>query len=229
MVIFGNFLSNQNAKFFLCICHFWGFGFDFFLGWIAVQPLQVLYTSLNSPSQLTNWKSSGGDPCGESWKGITCEGTAVVSMYECLWQMWFFELNLVVQSVWDLVNGSYCCCNSEISGLGLNGTMGYLLSDLKSLRKLWEYYCFIFLIGLWNYIYIFQRIELLLQFYLCLLAIWATTTFMIQSHISCHQILQACKFNLFVDCFYLYEAVIFVILWNISCLLYHAEILQATT
>ncbi|XP_062161527.1 protein STRUBBELIG-RECEPTOR FAMILY 8 [Alnus glutinosa] len=69
-----------------------------------VQPLQVLYTSLNSPSKLTNWKSSGGDPCGESWKGITCEGSAVVSI--------------------------------DISGLGLNGTLGYLLSNLKSLRKL---------------------------------------------------------------------------------------------
>ncbi|KAG6691637.1 hypothetical protein I3843_10G071600 [Carya illinoinensis] len=68
-----------------------------------VQSLQVLYTALNNPSQLTNWKSIGGDPCSESWKGITCEGSAVVSI--------------------------------EISGLGLNGTMGYSL-DLKSLRKL---------------------------------------------------------------------------------------------
>nr|XP_011460016.1 PREDICTED: protein STRUBBELIG-RECEPTOR FAMILY 8 [Fragaria vesca subsp. vesca] len=68
-----------------------------------VQALQVMYTSVNSPPQLTNWKSSGGDPCGESWKGVTCEGTAVVAI--------------------------------EVSGLGLSGTMGYLLSDLLSLRK----------------------------------------------------------------------------------------------
>jgi len=47
---------------------------------VAVQALQVMYTSLNSPSQLTTWKSNGGDPCAESWKGITCEGSAVVSM-----------------------------------------------------------------------------------------------------------------------------------------------------
>ncbi|KAJ7967735.1 Strubbelig-receptor family protein [Quillaja saponaria] len=45
-----------------------------------VQALQVMYSSLNSPPQLTNWKSSGGDPCGESWKGVTCEGSAVVSI-----------------------------------------------------------------------------------------------------------------------------------------------------
>ncbi|KAF8114962.1 hypothetical protein N665_0030s0011 [Sinapis alba] len=69
-----------------------------------VQALQVLYTSLNTPSQLTNWKNGGGDPCGESWKGITCEGSAVVSI--------------------------------DISDSGVSGTLGYLLSDLMSLRKL---------------------------------------------------------------------------------------------
>ncbi|XP_057795022.1 protein STRUBBELIG-RECEPTOR FAMILY 8 [Salvia miltiorrhiza] len=69
-----------------------------------VQGLQVLYTSLNNPSQLTGWKSSGGDPCGESWKGITCQRSSVVSI--------------------------------QISGLGLNGTMGYLLNILMSLKTL---------------------------------------------------------------------------------------------
>ncbi|KAF5944218.1 hypothetical protein HYC85_018295 [Camellia sinensis] len=69
-----------------------------------VQALQVIYNSLNNPPQLTNWKTSGGDPCGESWKGVTCQGSSVVSI--------------------------------QISGLGLNGTMGYLLSDFLSLRIL---------------------------------------------------------------------------------------------
>ncbi|CAK9182220.1 unnamed protein product [Ilex paraguariensis] len=69
-----------------------------------VQALQVMFASLNSPSQLTSWKSNGGDPCGESWKGITCQGSAVVSI--------------------------------QISGLGVSGTMGYLLNNLASLRTL---------------------------------------------------------------------------------------------
>ncbi|KAK7245900.1 hypothetical protein RIF29_40754 [Crotalaria pallida] len=69
-----------------------------------VQALGVLYNALNSPTSLTGWKVGDGDPCGESWKGITCEGSSVVSI--------------------------------ELSGLGLNGTLGYLLSDLMSLRKL---------------------------------------------------------------------------------------------
>ncbi|GMP75597.1 hypothetical protein CsSME_00032624 [Camellia sinensis var. sinensis] len=69
-----------------------------------VQALQVIYSSLNNPSQLTNWKTNGGDPCGESWKGVTCQGSAVVSI--------------------------------QISGLGLSGTMGYLLASFLSLRTL---------------------------------------------------------------------------------------------
>ncbi|TKY72195.1 STRUBBELIG-RECEPTOR FAMILY 8 [Spatholobus suberectus] len=69
-----------------------------------VQALEVMYNALNSPTQLTGWKIGGGDPCEESWKGVTCEGSAVVSI--------------------------------ELSGLGLDGTLGYLLSDLMSLRKL---------------------------------------------------------------------------------------------
>ncbi|KAK3016793.1 hypothetical protein RJ639_006059, partial [Escallonia herrerae] len=71
---------------------------------LVVQALQVIYASLNNPSQLTNWKPTGGDPCGESWKGIICQGTAVVSL--------------------------------QVPGLGLSGTLGYLLSALMSLRTL---------------------------------------------------------------------------------------------
>ncbi|GAB2298915.1 hypothetical protein Dimus_032992 [Dionaea muscipula] len=45
-----------------------------------------------------------GDPCGEFWMGVRCDGSAVVSL--------------------------------ELSGLGLNGTMGYLLSNLLSLKTM---------------------------------------------------------------------------------------------
>lgn len=42
--------------------------------------LRVLYTSLNSPSQLTQWNANGDDPCGQSWKGITCSGSRVTEI-----------------------------------------------------------------------------------------------------------------------------------------------------
>ncbi|CAA7407664.1 unnamed protein product [Spirodela intermedia] len=69
-----------------------------------VQVLQVLYGSLNRPYQLSGWKSSGGDPCGESWKGISCSGSSVVSI--------------------------------QNPGLGLDGSLGYQLANLLSLRTL---------------------------------------------------------------------------------------------
>ncbi|CAO2842485.1 unnamed protein product [Amaranthus hypochondriacus] len=69
-----------------------------------VQSLQVLYGALNNPAELTGWKSSGGDPCVESWKGVKCDGSAVVSL--------------------------------DLSGLGVSGSMGYMLGNLVSLKTL---------------------------------------------------------------------------------------------
>ncbi|KAF3432314.1 hypothetical protein FNV43_RR27054 [Rhamnella rubrinervis] len=45
-----------------------------------VSALNVMYTSLNSPSKLSGWKSSGGDPCGDSWQGIKCTDSSVTKI-----------------------------------------------------------------------------------------------------------------------------------------------------
>ncbi|MCL7032696.1 hypothetical protein MKW94_009213 [Papaver nudicaule] len=46
-----------------------------------VMVLQDLYKSLNQPPQLVGWNlMSGADPCKESWKGISCSGSSVVSI-----------------------------------------------------------------------------------------------------------------------------------------------------
>lgn len=42
--------------------------------------LNVMFSSMNSPSQLTRWTSSGGDPCGGSWTGISCSGSRVTKI-----------------------------------------------------------------------------------------------------------------------------------------------------
>ncbi|KAF9587120.1 hypothetical protein IFM89_039663 [Coptis chinensis] len=42
--------------------------------------LNVMYSSLNSAPQLTGWTSTGGDPCAQSWKGVTCSGSAVTEI-----------------------------------------------------------------------------------------------------------------------------------------------------
>ncbi|RRT64584.1 hypothetical protein BHM03_00027979 [Ensete ventricosum] len=60
--------AKLSTKFFCCNVPF------------AVSTLNVLFTSLNSPSQLTGWIANGGDPCGQSWLGVTCTGSAVTAM-----------------------------------------------------------------------------------------------------------------------------------------------------
>ncbi|KAH7546982.1 hypothetical protein FEM48_Zijuj01G0258800 [Ziziphus jujuba var. spinosa] len=67
---------------FMCIC---------ILGWkpssinAATDPqdvaaLKILYTSMNSAPQLTQWSSSSDDPCGQGWKGVTCSGQRVTEI-----------------------------------------------------------------------------------------------------------------------------------------------------
>ncbi|KAJ9548281.1 hypothetical protein OSB04_020824 [Centaurea solstitialis] len=45
-----------------------------------VKALQDLYRSFNTPPQLKGWKSNGGDPCQESWTGITCVGSSIIQI-----------------------------------------------------------------------------------------------------------------------------------------------------
>ncbi|XP_039826759.1 protein STRUBBELIG-RECEPTOR FAMILY 6-like isoform X4 [Panicum virgatum] len=42
--------------------------------------LNTLFKSLNSPGQLNGWQANGGDPCGQSWKGVTCSGSGVTKI-----------------------------------------------------------------------------------------------------------------------------------------------------
>ncbi|XP_027174137.1 protein STRUBBELIG-RECEPTOR FAMILY 2 [Coffea eugenioides] len=45
---------------------------------LDVQVLRSMYNALNRPPQLKGWKSEGGDPCDESWEGISCTGSSVI-------------------------------------------------------------------------------------------------------------------------------------------------------
>ncbi|XP_011048642.1 PREDICTED: protein STRUBBELIG-RECEPTOR FAMILY 6 [Populus euphratica] len=42
--------------------------------------LRVMFSSMNSPAQLTQWSANGDDPCGQNWKGITCSGSRVTEI-----------------------------------------------------------------------------------------------------------------------------------------------------
>lgn len=42
-----------------------------------------LHASLGSP-QLPGWVPSGGDPCGQGWQGVQCNGSDIITMYVLL-------------------------------------------------------------------------------------------------------------------------------------------------
>ncbi|XP_055801592.1 protein STRUBBELIG-RECEPTOR FAMILY 2 isoform X2 [Solanum dulcamara] len=44
------------------------------------EALRDLYRALNSPAQLNNWKLEGGDPCEESWTGVSCHQSSVIEI-----------------------------------------------------------------------------------------------------------------------------------------------------
>ncbi|CAM0906770.1 unnamed protein product [Alopecurus aequalis] len=69
-----------------------------------VTALGIFYTTMNSPPQLKNWVSQNGDPCGQSWTGITCSGSRVTTI--------------------------------NLSGMGLNGTLGYNMNLLTAVVQL---------------------------------------------------------------------------------------------
>ncbi|CAB4284520.1 unnamed protein product [Prunus armeniaca] len=46
----------------------------------GVTALQDFYEALNSPPQLKGWRLDGGDPCGESWVGVSCSGSSVIHL-----------------------------------------------------------------------------------------------------------------------------------------------------
>ncbi|XP_022154227.1 protein STRUBBELIG-RECEPTOR FAMILY 2 [Momordica charantia] len=43
-----------------------------------VTALQDFYSALNYPSELKGWRKEGGDPCEESWAGVSCSGSSVI-------------------------------------------------------------------------------------------------------------------------------------------------------
>uniref|UniRef100_A0A3Q7FWD9 Protein kinase domain-containing protein n=1 Tax=Solanum lycopersicum TaxID=4081 RepID=A0A3Q7FWD9_SOLLC len=89
--------------------------------------LRVLYSSLNSPGQLTKWNANGGDPCGESWTGITCSGNRVTEIdisNNNLGNQLPFQLPPNVQRL-------------NLAANGFNGGLPYSISQMTSLRYLY--------------------------------------------------------------------------------------------
>ncbi|XP_021825516.1 protein STRUBBELIG-RECEPTOR FAMILY 2-like isoform X2 [Prunus avium] len=48
-----------------------------FLLFTAVEDF---YKALNGPPQLKGWRLDSGDPCGESWAGLSCSGSSIIHL-----------------------------------------------------------------------------------------------------------------------------------------------------
>jgi len=59
----------------------------------AVASVNAIFQSVNSAPQL-GWPATanGDDPCGQSWKGITCSDNRVTQMYVMLFIQSCFAL-----------------------------------------------------------------------------------------------------------------------------------------
>ncbi|TMW94682.1 hypothetical protein EJD97_009938 [Solanum chilense] len=113
--------------------------------------LRVMYSSLNSPGQLTKWSSSeGGDPCGESWKGITCSGNRVteiqISGLGLSGSMGYQLTSLTSVTNFDLSNNNLGnqipyqlppnVKRLNLAGNGFTGVLPYSVSQITSLQYL---------------------------------------------------------------------------------------------
>ncbi|KAM1208469.1 hypothetical protein ACFX13_014490 [Malus domestica] len=45
---------------------------------LDVTALHYFYRALNNPQELKGWRLDGGDPCEESWDGVSCSGSSVI-------------------------------------------------------------------------------------------------------------------------------------------------------
>nr|DAD46272.1 TPA_asm: hypothetical protein HUJ06_004502 [Nelumbo nucifera] len=115
-----------------------------------VSALHVMYTSLNSPSKLTNWKSSGGDPCGDSWKGIKCSGSHVkeikLSGLGLTGSLGYKLSSLTSLTYFDLSNNNLKdsipyqlppnVLHINLAGNSFTGTVPYSISQMLNLKYL---------------------------------------------------------------------------------------------
>lgn len=115
-----------------------------------VSALNVMYSSMNSPSQLDGWKSSGGDPCGDSWKGIKCSGSSIteidLSGLGLSGSMGYQLASLTSVTYFDLSKNKLKndipyqlppkVQHLDLSGNELSGTVPYSISQMKDLKYL---------------------------------------------------------------------------------------------
>ncbi|XP_074268288.1 protein STRUBBELIG-RECEPTOR FAMILY 6-like isoform X2 [Silene latifolia] len=109
-----------------------------------------MFTSMNSPSGLTGWTASGGDPCGQSWKGVTCSGSKVTQIkipnLGLTGSIGYSLQNLQSVTDFDLSHNNFGgtvpynlppnVVRLNLASCNFNGGLPYSISLMKSLKEL---------------------------------------------------------------------------------------------
>ncbi|XP_074301899.1 protein STRUBBELIG-RECEPTOR FAMILY 6-like [Silene latifolia] len=112
--------------------------------------LYAMYSSMNSPTQLTGWTSSGGDPCGQSWKGVSCSGSKVtqikISNLGLTGSIGYSLQNLQSLTDFDISHNNFGgtvpynlptnVLRLNLASCNFNGAVPYSISTMKSLEQL---------------------------------------------------------------------------------------------
>lgn len=61
---------------------------------VSVAAINRLYAALGSPA-LPGWVSSAGDPCGEAWQGVQCNGSLIQAMYVKTFSCFFILIDIL--------------------------------------------------------------------------------------------------------------------------------------
>ncbi|XP_065860833.1 protein STRUBBELIG-RECEPTOR FAMILY 5 [Euphorbia lathyris] len=115
-----------------------------------VSALNVMFTSLNSPSKLSGWQQKGGDPCDDSWQGITCSDTSVtqidLSGLDLSGSLGYQLANLKSVTSFDMSNNKLSneipyqlppnLVHLDLSNNGFSGTPPYSISQMNDLQTL---------------------------------------------------------------------------------------------
>jgi len=90
-----------------------------------VAVLNTLFTILNSPGELNGWQANGVDPCGQSWKGVTCSGSGFTKIL-------LPNLGLSGNLAYNMNNlGSLTDLDTSQNSLGGGNQIQYNLPNMK--------------------------------------------------------------------------------------------------
>ncbi|CAO2824636.1 unnamed protein product [Amaranthus hypochondriacus] len=115
-----------------------------------VSALNIMFSSMHSPSQLTGWTAGGGDPCGQSWKGVTCSGSRVtelkLSNLGLTGSIGYQLESLKALTEFDISHNNFGGAlpynlptnlqRLNLAGCNFNGAVPYSISTMKSLEHL---------------------------------------------------------------------------------------------